>query len=187
MLCPKEAPDCDGYQPLRCPAVGASATVACPLRVESMRGTKVTLRPRVVPPEHADRICCQTSVSLPPSAGAKYRQDIQFCTEKWHEMYAAARNTIEGFNGYIKDGAHEALADPTRRRIRGRAAQHFLTALLVMAANVRKLRAFVADLAATPAQIERKAQRRQRRKRESITDYLPVLARPPDDRDAVAS
>lgn len=27
----------------------------------------------------------------------------------------------------------------------------------------------------------------QGRKRESITDYLPVLARPPDDRDAVAS
>ncbi|NNN08736.1 MAG: hypothetical protein HKL85_06030 [Acidimicrobiaceae bacterium] len=83
---------------------------------------------------------------------------------------------------------HEGnLADPTPRRIRGRAAQHFLTALLVMAANVRKIRAFAADLAATPAQIERKAQRRQRRKRELITDYLPVLARPPDNRDAVAS
>lgn len=188
MLHAKELVDSEGHQPFSCPAVGTSATVACPLRDKSMKGARVVLRSRVTaPPEYADRICRQSSVSFPPSAGAKYRQDIQFGTEKWHEMYAAARNTIEGFNGYIKDGAHEALADSTRRRIRGRAAQHFLTALLVMAANVRKIRAFVADLAATPAQIERKAQRRQRRKRESITDYLPVLARPPDDRDAVAS
>ncbi len=102
-------------------------------------------------------------------------------------MYASARNTIESFNGYIKDGAHEALGDHTRRRLRGRTAQHFLTALLVMAANIRKIRVFMADLALAPAQIKRKAQRRQRRKRESITDYLPILARPPDDGDAVAS
>ena len=56
-----------------------------------------------------------------------------------------------------------------------------------MAANIRKIRVFMADLALAPAQIKRKAQRRQRRKRESITDYLLILARPPDDGDAVAS
>ncbi len=65
-------------------------------------------------------------------------------------MYASARNTIESFNGYIKDGAHEALGDHTRRRLRGRTAQHFLTALLVMAANIRKIRVFMADLALAP-------------------------------------
>jgi hypothetical protein len=77
MLHSKESPDSDGYQPLRCPAVGASVTVACPLRAESMKGERVVLRSRVAaPPKHADRICRQTSVSFPPSAGAKYRQDI---------------------------------------------------------------------------------------------------------------
>ncbi len=188
MLHSKEAPDVDGYQPLRCPAVGASATVACPLRAESMKGEKVVLRSRVsAPPKHADRICRQTSVSFPPSAGAKYRQDIQYGTEEWHEVYATARNTIEGFNGFIKDGAHEALADPTRRRMRGRAAQHLLTALLVMAANVRKIRAFMEGLKATPKEKQRKARRRQNRKRESITDFLPQLARPPDDEEVIAS
>jgi len=188
MLHPKELPDADGHQPLRCPAIGASATVACPLRPDSARGQRVALRSRVsAPPKHADRICRQTSVSFPPSVGAKYRQDIQYGTDEWHEAYSTARNTIEGFNGFIKDGAHEALADSTRRRLRGRAAQHVLTALLVMAANVRKIRAFVADLVATPAQIERKAQRRQRRKRESLADYLPVLARPPDGEETLAS
>jgi hypothetical protein len=188
MLHSKEAPDSDGYQPLRCPAVGASATVACPLRPESMKGDKVVLRSRVAtPPEHVDRICRQTSVSFAPSAGAKYRQDIQYGTDEWHEMFATARNTIEGFNGFIKDGAHEALADPTRRRLRGRAAQHLLTALLVMAANVRKIRAFMDGLRATPKEKQRKAQRRQNRKRESITDFLPVMAKPPDDEGVIAS
>jgi hypothetical protein len=45
-------------------------------------------------------------------------------------------------NGYIKDPAHEALDDPGRRRIHGRAALSVLVALLVVAANVRKIRAF---------------------------------------------
>jgi len=187
-LCPKEAPDHDGHQPLRCPAIGESATVACPLRPKSMVGLRIVSRSRVLtPPKHADRICRQTSVSFPPSIGAKYRQDIQYGTGEWHEMYATARNTIEGFNGFIKDGAHEALADSTRRRLRGRAAQHLLTALLVMAANVRKIRAFMAGLKVTPKEKQRKAQRRQNRKRESITDFLPQLARPPDDEESITS
>jgi hypothetical protein len=102
-------------------------------------------------------------------------------------MYATARNTIEGFNGFVKDGAHEALADPTRRRLRGRAAQHVLTALLIMAANVRKIRAFMEGLKATPKEKQQKVQRRLRRKRESLADYLPVMARPPDDEETIAS
>jgi len=188
MLHAKESPDADGHQPLRCPAIGASATVACPLRADSMKGQRVALRSRVsAPPKDADRICRQTSVSFPPSAGAKYRQDIQYGTDEWHAMYATARNTIEGFNGFIKDGAHEALADHTRRRLRGRAAQHLLSALLVMAANVRKIRAFMEGLKATPDEKQRKTQRRLRRKRESLANFLPVMARPPDDEEVIAS
>jgi hypothetical protein len=102
-------------------------------------------------------------------------------------MYATARNTIEGFNGFIKDGVHEALADPMRRRMRGRAAQHLLTALLVMAANVRKIRAFMEGLKATPKEKQRKARCRQDRERESLTDSLPVMARPLNDEDVIAS
>jgi hypothetical protein len=188
MLKAKESPDVDGHQPLRCPAIGASATVACPLRPDSTKGVKIVLRARIsTPPKHPDRICSQSSVSFPPSEGAKYRQDIQFGTDEWHEMYATARNTIEGFNGFVKDGAHEALADKTRRRLRGRAAQHLLTALLIMAANVRKIRAFMESLKATPKEKQRKAQRRQNRKRESITDFLTPLARPPDGEEDIAS
>ena len=102
-------------------------------------------------------------------------------------MYATARNTIEGFNGFVKDGAHEALSDSTRRRLWGRAAQHLLTALLIMAANVRKIRAFMRGLKATRKEKQQKTQRRLRRKRESLTNYLPAMARPPDSEDVAAS
>ena len=52
------------------------------------------------------------------------------------------RNTIEGLNGYAKDPAHQALAQPGRRRVRGIAAQSLFTALLLIAANIRKIRAW---------------------------------------------
>ena len=48
-------------------------------------------------------------------------------------------------NGYLKDPAHEALGDPGRRRIHGLAAQSVLVAFLVVAANVRKIRAFMSS------------------------------------------
>ena len=47
----------------------------------------------------------------------------------------------------MKDPAHEALDDPGRRRLNGVAAQSILTALLLLAANVRKTRTFLADAA----------------------------------------
>ena len=87
----------------------------------------------------------------------------------WHEQYATLRNTIEGLDGYAKDPARQALATPGRRRVRGIAAQSVFTALLLMAANIRKVRAWrtltVGDTAATA--------RRARRRRASLRDYLP--------------
>ena len=65
------------------------------------------------------------------------------------------RNTIEGLNGYAKDPAHQALAQPARRRVRGIAAQSIFTALLLMAANIRKIRAWRALTARDKARITR--------------------------------
>jgi hypothetical protein len=58
-------------------------------------------------------------------------------------MYAGLRSSNEGLHGYIKDGAHEALDDPGRRRVQGVAAQSFFVALLVMAANIRKIQSLL--------------------------------------------
>jgi len=79
------------------------------------------------------------------------------------------RNTIEGLNGYAKDPAHQALAAPGRRRIRGIAAQSIFTALLLMAANIRKIRAWRALTTRDKARITQ----RTRRRRSSLRDYLP--------------
>ena len=77
-------------------------------------------------------------------------------------------NTIEGTNGYLKDTAHEALACPGRRRVRGIAAQSVFVALLLMAANFRKIasyRQMVADASAA------KVAERARHRRVSLADY----------------
>ena len=179
LLKAKERPDADGHQPLRCPAVGKSATVACPLR-DTGTPVKIGLTTIRTPPEHPDRICTQTSVSFPPTAGAKYRQDAHYGSPNWHSQYAVARNTIEGLNGYVKVGP-EQLASPERRRIRGRTAQHVLTALLVAAANIRKIRTWLDNAETvdnephTPGHVKKRAAARKRRA--SLREHLPL---PPD-------
>ena len=103
-----------------------------------------------------------------PRRGARHRQDLPDGSTAWHARYATFRNTTKGLNGYAKDQAHQALAQPGRRRIRGIAAQSLFTALLLTAANIRKTRAWRAltgsDKAATT--------QRARRRRASLCDHL---------------
>ena len=58
---------------------------------------------------------------------------------------------------------------PARRRVRGIAAQSVFTTLLLMAANIRKIRAWRALTTAAKASITRRA----RRRRASLRDYPP--------------
>ena len=74
-------------------------------------------------PQEPPRLCRQTAITIAPDIGARYRQDLPYGSPAWHARYATLRNTIEGLNGYAKDTAHEALAAPARRRVRGIAAQ----------------------------------------------------------------
>ena len=64
---------------------------------------------------------------------------------EWHATYSTLRNSNEGMNGFIKDGAREAVDDPERRRIRGVAAQSVLVAFQLFAANMRKIDEFLAQ------------------------------------------
>jgi hypothetical protein len=164
----KDGPDTDGYQRLSCPATGSHPGLMCPLRQASLSPRDG--RPKVLqlPPE-PPRICTQTAITIAPDIGARYRQDLPYGSPAWHQTYAMLRNTIEGLNGYLKDPAHQALAQPGRRRVRGIAAQSLFTALLLIAANIRKIRAWRAMPAADKARITRRA----RRRRASMPDYLP--------------
>jgi hypothetical protein len=164
----KDGPDTDGYERLTCPALGSHPGLACPLRPGSLSPRDG--RPKIfTPPEEPPRICTQTAITIPPDAGARYRQDLPYGSEAWHTRYATLRNTIEGLNGFVKDSAHEALGQPGRRRVRGIAAQSVFTALLLTAANLRKIRAWRELTAADKTRIARRA----RRRRTSLRDYLP--------------
>ena len=163
----KDGPGADGYQRLSCPAAGKHPGLICPLRQASL--TPRDGRAKVLqPPPEPPRICTQTAITIAPDTGARYRQDLPYAPA-WHARYATLRNTIEGLNGLIKDPAHEALAQPARRRVRGIAAQSIFTALLLMAANIRKIRAWRALTARDKARITQRA----RRRRASLRDYLP--------------
>jgi hypothetical protein len=164
----KDGPDADGYQRLSCPALGTHPGLMCPLREASLSPRDG--RPKVLwPPEEPPKLCRQTAITIPPGTGARYRQDLPYGTPAWHARYATLRNTIEGLNGYAKDPAHQALGQPGRRRVRGIAAQSIFTALLLIAANIRKIRAWRALTASDKAH----ATQRARRRRASLSDYLP--------------
>jgi hypothetical protein len=164
----KDGPGADGYQRLSCPAAGKHPRLICPLRQASL--TPRDGRAKVLqPPPEPPKICTQTAITIAPDTGARYRQDLPYGSPAWHACYATLRNTIEGLNGYAKDPAHQALAQPARRRVRGIAAQSVFTALLLMAANIRKIRAWRALTARDKDRITRRA----RRRRASLRDYLP--------------
>jgi hypothetical protein len=164
----KDSPDTDGYQRLSCPALGKHPALMCPLRQASLSPRDG--RPKVLqPPEEPPKTCQQTAITIAPDTGARYQQDLPYASPAWHARYATLRNTIEGLNGYAKDPARQALGQPGRRRIRGIAACSLFTALLLMAANIRKIRAWRALTTSDQTRIARRA----RRRRTSLRDYLP--------------
>jgi hypothetical protein len=164
----KDGPGADGYQRLSCPATGGHPGLMCPLRPASLSPRDG--RPKVLqPPPEPPRLCRQTAITIAPGVGARYRQDLPYPSPAWQARYATLRNTIEGLNGFVKDPAHQALAQPAPRRVRGSAAQSLFTALLLIAANIRKIRAWRALTTEDKARITRQA----RRRRASLRDYLP--------------
>ena len=163
---PKGSPDPEGHVRLQCPAAGSWPQARCELKPSSIRketAGRIHIMVRSDVQSSPPLSCTQQSVTLPPEAGAKYRQEFLFGSEPWHQMYSSVRSANEGMNGYIKDPAHEALDDAGRRRLFGTAAQSILTALLLMAANVRKIQSFIANSAASPGSPTRRPRRRRTR------------------------
>ena len=115
-------------------------------------------------------MCRQSAITIAPDVGARFAQSLAFGSESWARHYATLRNTIEGWNGFAKDPAHEALAQPARRRVRGIAAQGILVAFLYVAANLRKIDTYEKQL------INRdvvQARKRALRRRTSLKDFIP--------------
>ena len=165
----KEGPDEDGYERFSCPAQGQGPHLRCPLRPEAAEKSLGKV-PVLSPPEVPPKVCTQSAVTVAPDVGARHRQDLAFGTGEWARTYATYRNTIEGLNGYVKDPAHEALAEAGRRRVRGIAAQSVFVTLLLMASNFRKAAAWRALVAEGRAE---KLAERARRRRVSLANYRP--------------
>jgi hypothetical protein len=73
----KDSRDADGYQRLSCPALGTHPGLMCPLREPSMSPRDG--RPKVLrAPEEPPKVCRQTAITIPPDAGARYRQDLPY-------------------------------------------------------------------------------------------------------------
>jgi len=147
MLRPKEKPDANGGVAMMCPAKGPGATARCPL-AESCGAPPVVGDKKIDiidPPdeEHAGLVCTnKRSVNIPATAGAKLAQEIQYGSDQWAREYAVDRGAIEAKNAYLKDGSKEALEVPTKRRLRGYAAQYLLIGLSVVTANLRRIQSF---------------------------------------------
>jgi hypothetical protein len=175
---PKAAPDSEGHVRLVCPAADGAPTARCDLKPRSITD-KTAGRPRIFLTDdigaNPPKVCRQQSVTFPPEVGAKHAQAFQYGTARWQASYSTLRNTIEGLNGVAKDGAHEALGDASRRRVRGVAAQSVLVALLIFATNLRKIDKFkelaVVDDSGDGAQI-----RPRRRLTKPLQEYAPTAA-----------
>ncbi|WP_216892058.1 hypothetical protein [Nocardia alni] len=172
LLTPKARADKDGYRPMRCPAAGPAPTVSCPVKPRDAVSGK-DLPTVLNPPNPSPKICAnRESVTFGPADGAKYGQALQYGTDAWHARYATARNTVEGFNGFVKDPAYGSLAEAGRRRIRGYTAQLLSVALLTVSANIRKIRAYLARQHKPAPQSLSPIDRR--RHTDSLTTYQPA-------------
>ena len=172
---PKGRPDADGHIRMVCPAAGPAPRVRCALKPKSEGGdgqAKTRILVTDVLALNQPKVCTQQSITLPPNAGAKYVQELPHESPEWHAMYATLRNSNEGMNGFIKDGAREAVDDPERRRIRGVAAQSVLVALQLLAANMRKVDEFLTKKE-TEGQKVRKLP--SRRLTKSLTTWAPQM------------
>lgn len=145
---PKEKPDANGTIPYRCPAIGPSAKVLCPvLRPKDYAANKDKPgRVKVLPsrlPTHPDRICTNSSVHVRRHHVAKFRQDMHFASPEWFRLYRSGRNFIEGINAYIKDGTKSALGNPEKRKARGYAKQYVFATTLLFASNLRLIESHI--------------------------------------------
>jgi hypothetical protein len=149
---------------LTCPAAGPAPLVKCANKPDSEkpRPTRqanhrhvTDARLRILPPadisgDNKPRVCGQGSIAVSPLDGAKVRQSLPYGSDQHTDLYNTLRQSQEGMHGFAKDEAHEALAAPGRRRVRGKAAQSVFAAFLLAAASIRKIRTFLANAIENP-------------------------------------
>ena len=182
----KEQPDAKGRTVLRCPALGPSPTVTCPLR-ELLKTRKVLkgVEDENVP-DFADKICIQHSVSFDTAKNRRTAQAFDYGSKDWAVFHTHARNSIESLNNQVKSGGTEDIESASRRRVRGFGAAQIIVTMLLTNFNLRKIAAFMSDKIKDEAEKQVNGEPRvapqRRRDREfhnAYTDtYPPDVKRP---------
>ncbi|TFB94298.1 DUF4238 domain-containing protein [Cryobacterium sp. HLT2-28] len=192
----KEKPDAKGRVVLRCPALGPSPTVTCPLR-ELLKSVKDKVRPAVDGenlPDFAEKICSQHSVSFDTANNRRNAQSFEYGTKEWNEFHTHARNSIESLNSQIKSNGPEDIESASRRRVRGFGAAQIIVSILLTNFNLRKIAAFISDKIKEEARKQVNGQpvvppirRRDREFHNPYTDTYPAGVMRPDKVKHVAS
>lgn len=193
----KEKPDAKGRAMLRCPALGPSPTVTCPLRELLKTATTNKVRPAVDKedvPDMADEICVKHSVSFDTAKNRRTAQKFEYGTEEWNEFHTHARNSIESLNNQIKSGGTEDIESASRRRVRGFGAAQIIVTMLLTNFNLRKIAAFISDKIKEDAKkqingepVVRIIRRRDREWHNPYTDTYPPGVMRPDKAKHAAS
>lgn len=134
-----------------CPAVGPGATMTCKLKDihKTRKAGPLNLLPAVnVPPANARGGLCKNShsVTIDRDKIGKYLQHYAFESEQWRLWYNGPRSAVEVYNAYLKDSTTYGLDVLGRRRLRGMAANFFLSAMTVAAANLEKIAEFLLEI-----------------------------------------
>ncbi|PPL18634.1 hypothetical protein [Microterricola pindariensis] len=187
----KEKADGKGRTMLRCPALGPSPTVTCPLR-ELLQTRKIADKERPAVdaadlPDFPDKICRQHSASFDEAEMRRTQQAFDYGTQEWDTFHTHARNSIESLNAQIKAGGTEDIQSANRRRVRGMGAAQIIVTILLTNFNLRKIAAFLSDkfkadmraAGGRPAK-PNLIRRRDREFRNPYTDTYPAGVERPD-------
>ncbi|WKT88258.1 hypothetical protein QYR02_12465 [Microbacterium maritypicum] len=191
---------------LRCPALGPSPTVTCPLRemmVSAAKKARPEVEPETLEEEFLDTICKKHSAAFDLTEMRAPQQAFDYGTEEWETFHDHARNTVESENQQLKASGDEDIATAGRRRVRGITAAQILVTLLIVNHNLRKIAAFLSDQEIERARTTPRIQILRRRDRVWANRYtkttgdgdlsIPRRRRtssstttPPDQRDQLA-
>lgn len=167
---------------LRCPGAGAHRTAACPLKAASATQEHTEARagrvlPLVLTTPTDPPPCCtnRESVSVAAVKFAPYVTKYAYNTPEYLATYRAARNQMEGRNGYLKNPLGADIAAAGLRRFRGWGKQFLAILSAIVTANIRAILAMI-DTADTPPEPRR---RRGRPTKPGLADYRPDPHGPP--------
>lgn len=143
----KEKAKENGKTILRCPALGPSPTVVCPLRelLKTRKEPLPVVEPETTDEEFLDAICRKHSASFDLTEMTAPQQAFDYGSDEWELFHDHARNSVESENQQLKAAGDEDIATAGRRRTRGFASAQIIITMLLTNHNIRKIAAFLSD------------------------------------------